>query len=56
MLTIKYKNCIAQQNNKTFEVTVSKANCNLVLYNYPSKLSAKELRTVINLYLNEIQN
>lgn len=53
MHTIKYKNCIAQQNNKTFEVTVSKSKCTPVTYGYSSKLSVKELRTVINQYLNE---
>ena len=55
MHTIKYKNCIAQQNNKTLEVTVSKNGYDSMAYVYDSKLSAKELRTVINRYLSDMR-
>ena len=53
MHTIKYKKCIAQQDNKTLMVTVSKTNHNPITYTYTTKLSGKELRTVINRYLEE---
>ena len=54
MHTIKYKKCIAQQDNKTLEVTVSNENCPSVCYTYDKKLSGKELRTVVNRYLKEM--
>ena len=54
MHTIKYKNCLAQQNNKTLEVLVSKKDHQSIYYDYAKKLSGKELRTVINRYLSEI--
>ena len=53
MHTIKFKGCLAQQDNKTFEVTVSKKGCSSVCYTYKEKLSGKELRTVVNKYLTE---
>lgn len=51
MHTIKYKGCLAQQDNKTLEVTVSKNDENAVTYVYSKRLSGKELRTVVNRYL-----
>jgi len=55
MHTIKYKGCLAQQNNKTLEVTVAKNGCQTMHYtSYTDKLSGKELRTVINRYLTEL--
>ena len=54
MHTIKYKKCIAQQHNKTLEVFVSKEGCPAVTYHYAEKLSGKELRTVVNKYLAEM--
>lgn len=55
MYTIKYKGCLAQQNNKTLEVTVSKNGCQPMHYtSYTSRLSGKELRTAINRYLAEL--
>ena len=54
MHTIKYKKCVAQQDNKTLEVTVSKENCSPITYAYGTKLSGKELRTVVNRYLEEV--
>ena len=53
MHTIKYRGCIAQQNNKTLEVTVFKVGHPIAHYNYTKKLSGKELRTVIARYLAE---
>ena len=52
MHTIKYKKCIAQQNNKTLMVTVSDGIKSIA---YPSnkRLSGKELRTMVNLFLRE---
>ena len=55
MHTIKYKKCIAQQDNKTLMVTVSKADHNSITYTYNTRLSGKELRTVINRYLEEVK-
>lgn len=60
--TIKYKKCLAQQDNKTFEVTISILKCanpNIVpTLAYPCKerLSAKELRSYVNRYLSDIVN
>lgn len=51
MYTVKYKNCIAQQNNKTHAVTVSKDGNNPITHEYSKKLSVKEMRTLINKYL-----
>ena len=53
MHTIKYRGCIAQQNNKTLEVTVYKIGHSPVHYTYNKKLSGKELRTVVARYLSE---
>lgn len=53
MHTIKYKNCLAQQDNKTLKVTVSKAGCESICYSPNKKLSGKELRTVVNTYLKD---
>lgn len=54
MHTIKYKKCLAQQDNKTLEVIVSKDGFPNVTYKYSERLSGKELRTVVNRYLAEI--
>ena len=54
MHTIKYKNCLAQQNNKTLEVTVSKKDCPNICYQNDKKLSGKEMRTIVNRYLSEV--
>lgn len=54
MHTIKYKNCIAQQDNKTLDITVSKSGMESICYNYDKKLSGKELRTVVNRYLCDV--
>lgn len=54
MHTIKYKKCVAQQDNKTLEVIVSKQDFPVVHYTYNKRLSGKELRTVVNRYLSEI--
>ena len=54
MHTIKYKKCIAQQDNKTLKVYVSKPNCSTICYEYSERLFEKELRTVVNRYLNEV--
>ena len=54
MHTIKYKKCLAQQDNKTLEVIVSKDGFPSVAYEYSERLSGKELRTVVNRYLAEI--
>ena len=51
MHTIKYKKCLAQQDNKTLLVTVSKEGCLPGYFGYTQKLSGKELRTVVNRYL-----
>ena len=53
MHTIKYKNCLAQQDNKTLKVFVFKKDCQSICYDYTQKLSGKELRTVVNRYLSE---
>lgn len=54
MHTIKYKNCLAQQDNKTLEVVVSKNGLESICYGYDKRLSGKELRTVINRYLVDV--
>lgn len=56
MHTIKYRSCLAQQDNKTLEVTVSKAGFPSITYMYTEKLSGKELRTVVSRYLADIAN
>ena len=55
MHTIKYKKCLAQQDNKTLEVTVSKDGLPNVTYQYSERLSDKELRTVVNRYLADME-
>lgn len=54
MYTIKFKDCIAQQNNKTFCVTVSRDGFQSINYEYAKRLSNKELRTVVNRYMIDI--
>ena len=54
MHTIKFRGCLAQQNNKTFEVVVSKSGSPSITYSYGEKLSGKELRTVVARYLADI--
>ena len=54
MHTIKYKKCLAQQDNKTFEVIVSRDGYPSITYMYSEKLSGKELRTVVNKYLTDM--
>lgn len=54
MHTIKYRSCLAQQDNKTLEVVVSKAGHQSITYPYSEKLSGKELRTVVSRYLSDI--
>lgn len=52
MHTIKFKGCLAQQDNKTLAVTVSKAGLPQVTYKCGERLSRKELRTAVGKYLN----
>ena len=54
MHTIKYRKCLAQQDNKTLEVIVSKEGYPSITYMYNEKLSGKELRTVVAKYLTDI--
>lgn len=56
MHTIKYKKCVAQQDNKTLEVVVSKDGYGNISYQPEKKLSVKELRTIINRYLEELKS
>lgn len=53
MYTVKYKNCIAQQNHKTYAVTVSKDGNNPMTHEYSKKLSVKEMRALINRYIEK---
>ena len=55
MHTIKYKNCLAQQDNKTLCVIVSKKDTQAICYPHIKKLSGKELRTVANQYLSDVK-
>lgn len=54
MHSIKYRGCLAQQDNKTLEVTVSKPGFPSLTYAFPMKLSGKELRTVTKKYLADV--
>lgn len=54
MHTIKFRGCIAQQDNKTLLVTVSKAGYDKITYEYNERLSGKELRTVVAKYLSQV--
>lgn len=54
MHTIRFRGCVAQQDNKTFDIFVSKPGYPDKKYNSDEKLSGKELRTVVMRYLNEI--
>lgn len=54
MHSIKYKNCLAQQDNKTLNVYVSKDGFPTITYTFNGRLSGKELRTVVNWYLDDI--
>ena len=54
MHTIKFRGCLAQQDNKTLEVIVSKNGFPSVNYTYNERLSGKELRTVVARYLADI--
>ena len=54
MHCIKYKKCLAQQDNKTLLVTVSKEGCMPVSFRHTKRLSGKELRTAVNQYLRYI--
>lgn len=54
MHTIKYRSCLAQQDNKTLEVIVSKNSFPSITYMYNERLSGKELRTVVNRYLVDV--
>lgn len=54
MNTIRFKNCIAQQDNKTLEVFVRRDGCPEMRCIASKKLSIKELRTYVNRYLTEV--
>jgi hypothetical protein len=54
MHTIKFRCCLAKQDNKTLEVTVSKSGHQSITYPYTEKLSGKELRTVVSRYLSDV--
>ena len=54
MHTIKYKKCVAQQDNKTLEVFVSRDGYPKICYMGMNRLSGKELRTVVNRYLVDV--
>ena len=54
MHTIKFRGCLAQQDNKTLEVIVSKNGFPSITYVYNERLSGKELRTVVAKYLVDI--
>ena len=55
MHTIKYKKCVAQQDNTTLKVTVSKDGFDSVRYLCSRRLSGKELRSVVNRYLRDVE-
>lgn len=50
MHTIRYKKCLAQQDNKTLLLTISKGDSHAE-YDPGKKLSAKEMRTMVNRFL-----
>ena len=50
MHTIRYKKCLAQQDNKTLLLTISKGNRSAE-YAPGKKMSAKEMRTAVNRFL-----
>lgn len=50
MHTIKYKGCLAQQDNKTLALTISKGDSRAE-YDPGKKLSAKEMRSAVNRFL-----
>lgn len=54
MYSIRYKGCIAKQDNKTLEVFVQKDGCPEMRCIASDRLSRKELRTYINRYLREV--
>lgn len=55
MHTIRYRGCVAQQDNKTMEVIVNKPGHPEKRYHdYTKRLSAKELRTTVMRYLVDI--
>lgn len=54
MNTIRFKGCIAQQDNKTLEVFVRKDGYPEMRCITSKKLSIKELRTYVNRYLTEV--
>jgi hypothetical protein len=54
MHTIKFRGCLAQQNNNTFEVIVSKAGHPSLTYHHNEKFSGKELRSIVARYLIEV--
>lgn len=54
MHTIKYRGCVAQQDNKTLEIFVNRPGCFERRYDGGKRMSGKELRTVIMQYLSDI--
>lgn len=53
MHTIRFRGCIAQQDNKTLEIFVTKPGYPEKRYEGEKKMSGKELRTVVMQYLND---
>ena len=53
MHTIKYRGCIAQQDNKTLEVFVNKPGRPKMRDEGGKRMSGKELRAVVMRYLGD---
>lgn len=51
MHAIKFRGCVAQQDNKTLDIFISKNGVSEVTYKCDKRLSGKELRTIIAKYL-----
>ena len=54
MHCIKYKKCLAQQDDQTLLVTVSKEGCISLSFRHAKRLSGKELRTDVDKYLRYV--
>ena len=55
MHTIRYKGCVAQQDNKSLCVIVSKKDKQVLCYPHTKRLSGKELRAMVNQYLFDMK-
>ena len=53
MISAKYKGCLAQQDPRSLRIMISKENKPTITYQAEKLLGTRELRKVINMYVDK---